>query len=214
MTDDDERSARYRDPRDVQLVRHHVHFPPDGRHFDREMRIVGEDWPARRGPRPVDDPAVATSLAVRRQPFEAGGIVDRQIVRSSIGRSSIGLDASAFCQLPLPICRTQRPLTLCPSPLPSCEAEYRRRPLRWLWEQFGRSGAQHLKQLVPQQLGPVVLTQPPGEQLSDRQRIDRRPWLRSKTEQLVLEGKFARGRHSSPRSHRRHSFRTRDEHAE
>jgi hypothetical protein len=39
----------------------------------------------------------------------------------------------------------------------------------------------------------MVLSQPPGEQLSNSERIDRRPWLRPKTQQLMLQWKIASG---------------------
>ena len=50
-------------PGNVQRARDHMHFPPHRRHLDREMRIVGQNRPAGRGARTMDDPAVAHAHA-------------------------------------------------------------------------------------------------------------------------------------------------------
>ena len=80
---------------------------------------------------------------------------------------------------------------------PVREPEDDGRPARRLGEQFQCPWAQRFSKRVPQQLGRVVLPQPPREQLADRQRVDWRPRLRPKAEQLVLEWQP-----SAPAAHR------------
>ena len=69
-------------------------------------------------------------------------------------------------------------------------------------------GPSSCNERVPQQLGPVVLAEPPREQLADRERIDRRPRLGRQTEAVDARAAACRAPPTSPRSRRPRSFRT------
>ena len=159
-----------------------VHFPPHRRHLDRKMRIVGENRPARRGARSVDDPAVAHAPARRATATRGRAGSDRRLLA--------------------PLAPVPRPL--CPRAL-----ENHRRPFGRVREQFERrAGPSSSDERIPQQLGPVVLAKPPREQLADRERIDRRPRLRRRSRAADARAAAGRAPPTSRRSRPPRNSRT------
>ncbi len=129
-----------------------------------EMRIVGKNRPARRGARSVNHPAVAHRLRVRRQPLEARADIHRTLCSSR-----------SCCPL---LCRARSRIDGAPTPASAGTVRAPRGPIS-------------CDERIPQQLGPVVLAEPPREQLADRERIDRRPRLGRQAKQLMLERQLA-----------------------
>ena len=165
----------------------------DRRHLDRKMRIVGKNRPARRGARSMDDPAVAQRLRIGRQPFEPRRIVALSFVVDAAMDEPSRLPPIAF---------------LTPHPSPLDRFPVSSAPIR---ASAGNSssarGPSSSHERIPKQLGPVVLAQPPREELADRERIDRCPRLGRQTKQLMLERQLAarhrhRGVDAAPRNFR------------
>ena len=167
VADDDKRRRRQGDATDVEPAGHDVHFVPDRRHLDGQVRVVGQQWPARGAARRGHDPAVAapgTSADV--EPGQTGR--QRRLLDSGGDNLCAGVIVASRTSGVRPGRRTRS----------AARDDGRSAVWPLAHQAAGFRGANGRRQPSADQLTPTVLGKAPRHQAGYRERVDRRPGFR------------------------------------